>query len=89
LATVRPTTRAKEQIANLPFDVRETLDLRFADLAADPRSAGYELQGTRAGEWCMPVLEYRVGYLIQGRNDQDVIVFSVLHRGSAYPRTRH
>ena len=89
MATVRLTKRAKDQIAHLPFEVRETLDLQFADLAADPRAAGYELQGTRVGEWCMPVLEYRVGYWIQGPNDQDVVVFSVRHRGSAYPPTRH
>jgi mRNA-degrading endonuclease RelE of RelBE toxin-antitoxin system len=89
LAIVRPTERAKEQIAGLPFDVRETLDLRFTELAADPRGVGYPLLGTRKGEWCMHVLEYRVGYRILGPNDQDVLVFSVRPRREAYPRTRH
>jgi mRNA-degrading endonuclease RelE of RelBE toxin-antitoxin system len=89
LARARPTRRAREQIASLPWDIREAIDDFIPSLEADPRAAGVELRGTMRGIWRARIGEYRLLYRILGPRDENVVIDSVRHRPRAYPRGRH
>jgi mRNA-degrading endonuclease RelE of RelBE toxin-antitoxin system len=79
--------RAEELFRSLSPGAQETLDRAFLRLRIDPKAAGVELEGTMRGTWRMREGAYRVLYKIRD-GGSTVVVESIRHRGTAYPRRR-
>ncbi|MEJ7566994.1 MAG: type II toxin-antitoxin system RelE/ParE family toxin [Gaiellaceae bacterium] len=74
---------AEDQLAALPEQVRDEIELALRRIEANPSEEGVELLGRWAGRWRKRVGGYRIIYRIRD-NGRLVIVDAIRTRGEAY-----
>lgn len=85
MARVRLTATARTELLALPRQAQDAVADALDLLAVEPREYGYPLLGRLSGVWsCRVPGNYRITYKIRGRNDSDVIIYTIRPRARAY-----
>jgi mRNA-degrading endonuclease RelE of RelBE toxin-antitoxin system len=89
LPELRLSTRARNDLADLPQPLREAVRNALDSLQADPWAKGKPLRGHLRPLWSARVGRYRILYTIEGSEPSAVVVVrGIRHRTVAYRRRR-
>ncbi len=89
MTELRLTTRARNELADLPDPLREAVRNAIDSLQADPWGKGKPLRGELRPAWSARVGVYRILYTIEGSEPSaTVVVRGIRHRTEAYRRRR-
>jgi mRNA-degrading endonuclease RelE of RelBE toxin-antitoxin system len=89
LPELRLSSRARQQLSDLPEPLREVVRNAIEAIRADAWTKGKPLRGRMRPLWSARVGSYRILYTIEGpEQSATVVVHAVRHRLVAYRRRR-